>query len=83
MPRRKSSAASAKDQPPAQPKRRQRQASINTQGRREGEGEGDVGEAEVFVIKAPVAEESAPPSPSVESAREAEGGKAGLGGLEG
>jgi hypothetical protein len=83
LPRRKSSAASAKDQPPALPKRRQRQASVHMQGRREGEGEGDVGEAEVFVIKAPVAEESAPSSPSVESAREVEGGKAGAVGLEG
>jgi hypothetical protein len=75
MPRRKSSAASAKEQPPVLPKRRQRQVSVNKQGRHEMEGEG---EAEVFVIKAPVAEESAPPSPNVESARELEGGTVGV-----
>jgi hypothetical protein len=67
VPRRKSSAGSATSQhPPSLPKRRQRQssASLHSNSNRHSALHDGAGE-EVFVVEAPLAEVSAPPSPAV------------------
>ncbi|KAF3047793.1 hypothetical protein E8E11_001480 [Didymella keratinophila] len=80
MPRRKSSSASTASQhPPPLPKRRQRQSSasqhsnssIRHSAYHDGAGE------EVFVVEAPLAEVSAPPSPAVGVSRQLGDGKTG------
>lgn len=74
VPRRKSSAGSASSQlpPPPLPRRRQRQSSAsqhsNTSIRHSAYHDG-AGE-EVFVVEAPLAEVSAPPSPAVGASRQ-------------
>ena len=68
VPRRKSSAGSTTGQhPPPLPKRRQRQSSASLHSNpsiRHSAYHDDMGE-EVFVVEAPLAEASAPPSPAV------------------